>query len=159
MSWGALALALTVVAGLWTWYAFRNRGPRAGVRGVGITILPIAAYLTHTLKLLGQIGTAIGRWATHLVFDPVVWVGIALAVVAVLLLFVSARMPGGESRAERRSAKRSQRSQRSQRPGGESGGLPSSRPAARGGADGGVKDTLGDDLDDINAILKKHGIS
>lgn len=159
-SWGALALALTVVAGLWTWFAFRNRGVRSGVRGVAITILPIAAYLTHTLRLLGRIVDAIGDWAVGLVFSPTVWVGIALAGVAALILFVSARIPGGEdrgeTRAERRAAKR-----RSPQGRPDAASLPQGRPASRpaGRSDGGLGDTLGDDLDDINAILKKHGIS
>lgn len=163
-SWGALALALTVVAGLWTWFAFRNRGVRSGVRGVAITILPIAAYLTHTLRLLGRIVDAVGDWAVGLVFSPTVWVGIALAGVAVLLFFVAARIPGGETRAERRAARRQARREgRTESRGGrpEAASLPTgqarSRPAGRG--DGGLGDTLGDDLDDINAILKKHGIS
>ena len=155
-SWGALALALTVVAGLWTWFAFRNRGVRSGVRGVAITILPIAAYLTHTLRLLGRVVDAVGDWAVGLVFSPTVWVGIALAGVSFLLLFVSGRIPG-ETREERRAAKReARRSGRSGSP-EPAQALPKTRRAGRG--DGGVGDTLGDDLDDINAILKKHGIS
>ncbi|MEX0429220.1 hypothetical protein AB3X52_16475 [Nocardioides sp. DS6] len=154
-SWGALALALTVVAGLWTWFAFRNRGVRSGVRGVAITILPVAAYLTHTLRLFGRIVDAVGDWAVGLVFSPTVWVGIALAGVAFLLLFVSARLPG-ETRAERRAAKRQAR----QGTGTGAPPLPAGRAAGgRGRGDDGLGDTLGDDLDDINAILRKHGIS
>ena len=148
-SWGALALALAVAGGLWTWFAFRRRGARSGVRGVGLTILPIAAYLTHTLRLLGRIGEAIGDWAVGLVFSPTVWIGIALAGLAALLLFVSARMPSGPTRAERRAARRAQREHHA--------ASPTTAASARG--DGGLGETLGDDLGDINAILKKHGIS
>jgi len=148
-AWGALALALTVLAGIWTWFAFRRRGIASGVRGAGITLLPVAAYLTHTLKMLGRVGDAVGDWATALVFSPAVWVGVVLAAVGVLLIFVSAKLPG-RTPSEGSSRERS------------TGEVPPrqlpKQKSARGG-DGGVADTLGDDLDDINAILKKHGIS
>lgn len=144
-SWGALALALTVVAGLWTWFAFRRRGVASGVRGVGITLLPIAAYLTHTLRLLGRIADSVGDWAVGLVFSPTVWVGIVVAGVAFLLLFVSAKLPNERKSADGAAARKAG---------------PGELPKARTGrGDGGLSDTLGDDLDDINAILKKHGIS
>jgi len=147
-AWGAIGIALTVLAGLWTWYAFRNRGLAAGVRGVSFVLLALAAWLTNTLKLLGRIADAIADWAVRLVFSPTVWVGIGLAVVAVLVFFVSLRLPGG--RKERTAA--------------EAGPAPRQVPGPRsarttGRGDGGVSETLGDDADDITAILRKHGIS
>lgn len=147
-AWGALALALTVLAGIWTWFSFRRGNIASGVRGAGITMLPIAAYLTHTLRMFGRVGSAIGDWATALVFSPAVWIGIIIAAVGVLLIFVSTKLPGKERSEERR---------------GETPSVPrelpkqKAKPAGRG--DGGLGDTLGGDLDDINAILKKHGIS
>jgi len=153
-AWGALALALTLLAGIWTWFAFRRRGIASGVRGAGITLLPIAAYLTHTLKMLGRVGDAVGDWATALVFSPAVWVGLALAVVGVLLIFVSTKLPGREPRD---AGDRADQATPVARAGRQE--LPRQRPRGGGRGDGGLSDTLGDDLDDINAILKKHGIS
>lgn len=141
MSWGALALALTVLAGIWTWFAFRNRGLASGVRGVAITLLPIAAYLTHTLRMLGRVGSAVADWATGFVFSPAVWVGVAMGVAAILLFVLSGKLSG--------------------KPDGEDSakvGRPRSKAIPSGP---GSKPAIGgdDDFSDIQAILKKHGIS
>jgi hypothetical protein len=142
-SWGALALALCVVAGIWTWYAFRHRGFAAGVRGIALTIIPIAAYLTHTLRMFGRIGSAISDWAAGFVFNPGVWIGVILGGVAVLLFVVSYKLPGGSR--EKAAV--------------EGGETKKAVKRSRGSSDGGAGDALGDDLDDIQAILRKHGIS
>ena len=42
-AWGALTLSLTLLGGIYTWFAFRSRGFVAGLRGVGFTLLPVAA--------------------------------------------------------------------------------------------------------------------
>lgn len=93
-AWGALALALTALIGIISWGRARTRGPRTLVRGVGLALLPIAAYLTHTLKLIGRISSAIADWATGFVFSPVVWVGIIIAAVGALLIFGARWVPG-----------------------------------------------------------------
>jgi hypothetical protein len=82
-AWGALALALTVLGGTYTWFAFRSRGWVAGLRGAGLTILPAALWLTDTLQLLGDLGGAIGDWVLDFAFSPAAWLGIVLALVAV----------------------------------------------------------------------------
>jgi hypothetical protein len=99
-SWGALALAISIAAGVWTWSAFRRRGLRSGVRGVGLVLLPPALYLTHTLRLLGRIGSLIGRWAADLVFSPVVWAGVALGAVGLGLIALSTRLHDRDRRAD-----------------------------------------------------------
>lgn len=147
-SWGALALALSALAGIWTWFAFRHRGFASGVRGTAVTMLPIAAYLTHTLRMFGRIGGAIADWAAGFVFNPGVWVGVVLGVVAILLFMVSYKLPGGSAeKAERRATEG----------GRDAKQLPRARRSS--GTDSGIGDALGDDLDDIQAILRKHGIS
>lgn len=143
-SWGALALALTVLAGIWTWYAYRRRGLASGMRGLAITLLPIAAYLTHTLRLLGRIGSAIGSWATGFIFNPAVWVGVAMGGVAVVLFVVAGQLPGGS-----KAAKPAKGSAQPQAKAVASRTSQSGAPALGGD----------DDLSDIQAILKKHGIS
>src|SRR5689334_12235075 len=40
--WGALTVTLTLLGGLYTWFAFRRRGFVAGLRGVGLTLIPVA---------------------------------------------------------------------------------------------------------------------
>jgi hypothetical protein len=136
VAWGALAVALTVLGGIWTWFAYRKRGFAAGMRGAAFTLLPIAAYLTKTLQMFGEIGDAVADWATALVFSPRVWLGIVVAGVAGVLFVVSGWL--GARRGDRpRKVKGGDRPR-------EVGG---SAPAAD------------DDLADIEAILKSRGIT
>ncbi len=142
MTWGLLAAGLTVVGALYTWLAFKRRGAAAGTRGLALTMLPGAAWLTGTLELLTEIGGSIGDWARSLVFDPFVWAGVAMAGLAVLLWVIGGFLHG-------RNAKK----------------------AAAQRTDGRTAPTLGapathapgsplveEDLDDVEAILKRRGI-
>jgi hypothetical protein len=82
-AWGALTLSLTVLGGIYTWFAFRSRGFVAGLRGVGFTIIPVALLLTDTLEMATKIGSAVGDWVGNFAFSPASWLGIILAVVSV----------------------------------------------------------------------------
>ncbi|HVX55562.1 hypothetical protein [Nocardioides sp.] len=143
VAWGALALALTMVSGCVTWIRAQRHGAAAAVRWAGITLLPLAAYFTHTLRLLGRIGTAVGDWAVGFVWNPFVWLGLVMAVLGIGLIGVSSRLPGGRSGRDSGSGP------------GRSKGEPRAVRSRQPEADLG----LGDDLDDIQAILRKHGIS
>jgi hypothetical protein len=149
VSYGALALALTLVAGTYTWFAYQRRGLGAGLKGAGLTLLPVAAYLTRTLRMLAEIGDAIGDWAVRLVFSPVVWVGIVLAGVAVALYgagrVVEAR---GGGAAVRTSRKRKQRGDEQ---------LPASPTSVP--AKGRAPTPADDEFADIEALLKNRGIT
>jgi hypothetical protein len=137
VSWGALALSLSVLGGIYTWWALRHRGVVATVRAAGLTLLPVAAWLTGLLQVFGEVGDALGHWLTRLVFDPTTWLGIILAVVAVVLI-------GGANMLGRR-------------------GEPRQKPRARRTtAPKAVSPTTQHDPlidDEIQAILKKRGIS
>lgn len=162
-TWQALGLILTVLGLLISLLLWRRRGPASGVRGAAWSLLPLAAGLTGTLRLLWQIGDSILSWAVRLVFSPVVWIGVAVAGVSLMLFAVSAAMRargiGTTRRAPaQRSAQRSaqntvQRSaeQRAQDPAQQ---LP--QKSSRKKAEPAVQDK---DMDDIEAILRKHGIS
>lgn len=136
-TWQALGLTLTAVGLLLSVLLWRRRGPAAGLRGVAWALLPAAAGLTGTLRLVWVIGDSVASWAARLVFSPVVWAGIALAGVSVVLFGVSAAMRARGAGGPRGSAK----------------GLPAQRSGQR--AEPAVQDK---DMDDIEAILRKHGI-
>lgn len=146
-SYFALALALTLVAGTVTWFAYQKRGLGAGLKGAGITLLPIAAYLTKTLEMFTRIGDAIGDWAVRLAFSPVVWAGIVLAGVGVLLYgagrVVEARGGGAPAQAPRQKKQKVRGPEQ----------LPASQPRPQGSP------VLDDDLADIEALLKNRGIT
>ena len=86
VSWGALALSLSVVGGIYTWWALRHRGVVAAVRGAGLTLLPIAAWLTGLLEVAGKIGDALSHWLATLVFNPATWLGMIIGFVAIVLI-------------------------------------------------------------------------
>jgi uncharacterized protein (TIGR03382 family) len=143
-TWQAVGVTLTVVGLLLSLLMWRRRGPAAGLRGIAWSLLPAAAGLTGTLKLLWDIGDEVLRWATRLVFNPVVWAGITLLGCSLVLFALTAAMRArhaGRGTAERKPLPR----ERSSKP---------AAPAAPAGQDG----VDGMD-DDIEAILRKHGIS
>lgn len=142
VSWAALTLSLTVLGGIWTWFAWRRRGLASAIRGVGLTLLPLAAYLTHTLRMFTRIVDAVGDWATGLVWSPRVWSGLAVLAVAVLCLVVARFLDARTPRAGR--AGEPSREVRSREV----------RPPERGQP--AVQD---DDMADIEALLRKRGIS
>lgn len=144
-TWAALTVALTVAGGIWTWIAFRRRGAANGLRALGFTLLPAAAWLTGTLEMVGDIAGSVTDWATGLVFDVRTWSGVALAGVAVLFFLVSGFL------RDRQLG----RAQRAGRTGAKAGELP---PASPGPAGATRRSPVDDDLADIEALLRKRGI-
>ncbi len=148
VTWAALTAVLTALGAAWTWFAFRRRGVASGLRGAGLTLLPPAAWLTGTLEMFGEIGSSVGGWATGLVLSPLVWAGIVLAGLSVVLLGSSAAL---RSRG-RGGAPAVTDGEQTTRP-----GLPSAR--GKGKDKGKGEPAIDDDLSDIEAILKRRGIS
>jgi len=144
VTWAALTTVLTAIGAAWTWYAFRNRGLASGLRGAGLTLLPPAAFLTGTLEMFSEIGGSVIDWATSVVFSPMVWAGIVMAGMSVVLLGSSAYL---------RERGR--------------GGAPGEPKQVGAGADrdalppssGRAEPAIDDDLADIEAILKRRGIT
>jgi hypothetical protein len=108
-AWGALTLSLTVLGGIYTWFAFRSRGFVAGLRGVGFTIIPVALLLTDTLEMATRIGSAVGDWVANFAFSPASWLGIILAVVSVTCFiaagFLAERGVGAATREQKPARK------------------------------------------------------
>jgi hypothetical protein len=140
VSWGALALSLTVLGGIYTWWALRHRGVTAAVRAAGITLLPIAAWMTGLLEVFGDVTDAFAHWFTRLVFSPTVWLGVIVFVVAIVLI-------GGANMVSRRVDPKPAKSRRK-----------ADRPKAVGQASG-PDPLIDDEMAEIQAILKKRGIS
>jgi hypothetical protein len=138
ITWYALGVMLTGIGLALSYRAYQRRGVVAGVRGVAWSLIPLALALTKTLKLAGEITDDIGRWATNLVFSPTVWLGICVAGVSVVLFGISGFLRG---RGVEPPSKK------------PSGSAPAVTKSGRTPA---VAD---DDMADIEAILRKHGIS
>jgi heme exporter protein D len=137
VAWGVLTLGLTLLGGIYTWFAYQRRGLTAGMRGAAITLLPLAAYLTKTLKMFTRIADAIADWAVSLVFSPVVWLGVVLAGVAMVLFVVSGAID--RRRDKRDDTPKQVRGRKAQ--------------AVEGSA------VVDDDMADIEAILRSRGIT
>ncbi len=109
IAWLPLCGGLTALGLVLTWFVFRRRGLRAGLRGVAWSLLPLAAYLTGAIEMLWKMGTAIGDFATSFVFSPEKWVGVAVTGVALVAFVVSGMMRGRAAkdvRAEGRPGRR-----------------------------------------------------
>lgn len=143
-AWTALALALTIVGGLYTWRAYRRRGLAAGMRGAGLTLLVPAAWLTDTLRMFTRIVDAVGDWALGLVFSPLVWVGVVLGGLGAVLLVVSGILTSRQLGTTARS-------------GSSAAQGPKEVDAAERRAKG--EPAIDDDLADIEALLRRRGIS
>ena len=142
-AWGALTLSLTILGGIYTWFAFRSRGFVAGLRGAGFTVIPVALLLTDTLQMVSKIGSAIGDWAVHLAFSPVNWLGIILAVLSVTCFvtagFLSERGVGGAKGEEKPDRK--------------------ALPKGKGTKRQPVLTDSDPELAEIEALLRKRGIT
>jgi hypothetical protein len=139
-AWAALTLSLTVLGGIWTWISFRRRGLVSAMRALGFTLLPLAAYLTKTLQMFTHIADAITSWAAHLVLSPVVWFGFLLGGAGIVLIVVSGMIRSRQlGKAQGDSAKEL-----------PTGQAPRSAPV--------VTDT-DPEMAEIEAILRKRGIS
>ena len=147
VAWGALALTLTVLGGIYTWFAFRRRGLAAGLRGASFTLVPVALYLTRTLRLVTDVAGEVVDWAVRLVFSPTVWLGVVLAAVSVVLFVVS-----GFLKARGVGATPSTKHSAPSAP-------PEKLPAGRGPRSERVVVEADPEMAEIEALLRKRGIS
>jgi hypothetical protein len=150
-TWQALGLILTLLGLGLSAVVWARRGPAKGLRGIAWSLLPLAAGLTGVLRLGWEVTDSVVHWATRLVFSPIVWLGIVVAAVSVALFVVSGWMMrrGGTGPAAPAKV-----------PSGAHPALPRSGRPEAGGRREGVSRTgsAGDDMADIEEILRKHGI-
>lgn len=154
-TWQALGLVLTLLGLVVAALVWRRRGPVPGLRALAWSLLPLAAGLTGVLKLAWDVADLVLNWAARLVFSPVVWLGVLVAGLSVTLFVVSgflARRRSGPTRSAQ--VTRGARAQREALP--AKGAGPAPAPRATAPAPGAKAD---DDLADIEALLRKHGIS
>ncbi|TCC17339.1 hypothetical protein [Kribbella speibonae] len=154
-----LCAGLTLLGLIGSWFAWRRRGIAAGTRGVAWSLLPVSLYMTGLLKVLWEVVRSVVSWAAHLIFSPTVWAGVALFGVSVVLYVVSgvARGRGGNQKAEKAQKKPAS-------PAGEltsTGPEPASATTAKAAkpSKGKAKQQESSEFDEIEDILKRHGIN
>lgn len=155
-TWAALTAALTVAGAIWTWIAFQRRGAATGLRALGFTLLPAAAWLTGTLEMVVEIAGSVTDWATSLVFNVFTWAGVGLAGLAVVLFLVSGII------RDRQLARGQQPGSTGSTPETGDGGagrrtsLPPASARTKGGSP--IGSPVDDEMADIEALLRKRGI-
>jgi hypothetical protein len=161
IAWLPLCIGVTGAGLVLSFLAFRRRGVAAGMRVGAWALLPLAAYLTGALSALWTIGATAVGFVTGLVLNPAVWAGIAVAGLSAVLFVVSGvirgrKLSGGRKLPGRKKA--------AEEPAGPAGVQPSAnKPPVAAKPQPAVaaqKERKGDDdFADIEALLKRRGIS
>jgi hypothetical protein len=177
--WVPLAVGLTVLGLILTYYTYKRRGVRPALMGAAWSLLPIAAWMTGSIEMFWKIAAAIGDFGTGFVFSPLKWAGIGVTGLAIALFLAA----GG--RARRRAARERRKAARADRKSEAEGasappalakskaGVPGTQilptrpdrvPAERSASATSGKSSRraaasdDDDLKDIEDILRKRGI-
>jgi hypothetical protein len=156
-TWQALGLILTLLGLGLSAVVWVRRGPARGLRGIAWSLLPLAAGLTGLLRLGWEVTDSVLEWAARLVFSPVVWLGLVVAAVSLVLFVVSGWLlrrngsgPGSPAEVERLRG-----------PALTGAGRPAASSTGKGVGStsaAGTTSSAGDDMADIEEILRKHGI-
>jgi hypothetical protein len=148
---GPVCIAITVAGLVLSGLAWRRKGARSGIRGVAWSLLPAAAWLTHSLGLVGRIVSAVVQFGGSFVLSPKAWLGVILVGISVLLFVVSGGVPLLDWR--KRRDKKKVRGQAADQGRAQVAGPPPGRRSA------GELTSQDDDLSDVRDILKRHGIN
>ncbi|QGN33188.1 hypothetical protein [Microlunatus sp. Gsoil 973] len=144
----AIALIGVILAGL----AWRRGNKGRVVQAAALVIVPFGLYLTGLLTVLWNWAVELVRWAVHLVFSPLHWIGfgiLALSVVLFVIGAVLARLTGGT----KTDTKAKQTKQVSGKPSGSGGRTPTKAVAGRK-----QQADVDPELAEIEALLKSRGI-
>jgi type IV secretory pathway TrbL component len=128
-----VALAALALAGAW-WASRRGDAP-AALRRLGYAVGVLGLWGLGVPTLLARLWSTLSGWVTRLVFNPLSWLGLAATVVAVLMVLVG--LAWGRRRESSPQPRAVQKS--------------SSKAVA-------TSSTSSED-EEIEALLRKHGIS
>jgi hypothetical protein len=151
IAWLPLCAGVTAVGLVLSFLAFRRRGVAAGMRMAAWALLPVAAYLTGALQALWTIGATAVGFVTGLVFNPLVWAGVAVTGLSVVLFVVSGVIRGRKLSTVRKKT---------------AGEAPEIQPSAnktptkpqKPAVAATQKPKSDDDFSDIEELLKRRGI-
>ncbi len=171
IAWFPICVGLSAAGLVLSWFTWRRKGFRRGVRAVAWSLLPLALYLTGSILLVGRIGSAVVQFASSFVFSPKTWSGVTLFILAAVIFLVSGGIPLLSS-SRKRAARKAGKKEVGQQPGSGAAVAPgqgnrtapqvtagpSAKLAKRGKQD--TADPGDDGLDpEVAAILRRHGIS
>lgn len=108
IAWFPICVGLTGAGLVLSWFTWRRRGLRSGIRVGAWSLVPLALYLTGSILLVGRIGSAVVNFAQSFVFSPKTWSGVLLLVLAAVILLVTGGIPlltSGRRRARKKELK------------------------------------------------------
>lgn len=160
VEWWPVAGALTLVGLVLTVLLWRRRGPGAGMRMLGVSLLPGAIVLVGLQGVLKELWNALFRFATNLLFSPQIWVGVGMGVVAVLCILTGNRLTVRKLK-EVGSTTTVSGSKPAVAGGATSkSGTPAKQVAAKRDSSKNPTEPTGlEGMDDIDEILKRRGIN
>jgi hypothetical protein len=148
IAWAPICIALTAAGLVASWLIWRSKGPQRGIRAGAWSLLPLAAYLTGAIKLIGRIGSAVVQFAAGFAFSPKSWAGVILFGGSALLFLATGGLPLLRWRKSRGKGKKGT---------ADTGRAPV--PAVAGKASRAEAAVPDDDLGDVEEILRRRGIS
>jgi hypothetical protein len=152
---GAVCVAISVIGLVLSWRTWRKRGATRGMRAVAWSLLPLAAYLTHSVGLIGRVVNAFVLFAGSFVFSTKSWAGVAVAALAAVLFVISGGLPllNWRKARERRKAAGDGKADGSKSPAAAVSGGQAGKSVSK------ASEPADDDLSDVQEILRRRGIN
>ncbi len=155
VEWWPVAGVLTLVGLVLTVLLWRRRGAGAGMRMLGVSLLPGAIVLVGLQDVLKELWKSVVRFATNLLFSPQIWVGVGMGVIAVLCILIGNRLTVRKLKEVGSTTTSSGSS-----PGVNGGAKAKSGAPAKQVAAKNQKEPTGlEGMDDVDEILKRRGIN
>lgn len=148
LEWLPWTILLSAVGAFATWRAFKNGDRGAVVRRLGWTLLPWGLYFMGLIRFTVRVFDAIADWAASFAFSPLAWLGVGLSVVSFLMIGGGAFLSGFRGRRKAKSGTVEADTPKQTKPTKQVKPKPSKKQAA----------PASEDTDDIEAILRRHGI-
>ena len=141
-----LCVGLTALGLVATVLVWRRRGVRAGLRMLAWSLLPAGLALVGAARVVWDLLSSLARFAVHLTFSPVSWIGLGLLGVSLVLFVVTGALASRRLAGLRRGSGRG--------PGTEVDRA-GDRPAVRGGS---ARPAADPEMAEIERILRDRGI-
>lgn len=148
IAWAPICIGLTAAGLVVSWLMWRSKGPQRGLRAGAWSLLPLGAYLTGAITLIGRIGSAVVRFAGGFAFSPKTWAGVILFGGSALLFLATGGLPLLRWRKAKRKGKSPTAS--------ATAGAPAAAVARK---DKGAAAAPDEDLGEVEEILRRRGIS